>query len=288
MAIALAQGLANDVRYGGLVLLADFALDADQAMLHDARDVVPGVQELVEAHRVGDPTTAELHSLAFESPDRRYHLLLGLRRHRDWVTIRPRAFDAALDGLRRAYTAIVADVDPDVEGEEQCGSIDVEERNLLARTVMSRADVVVIVATPGPRGMHRLIRLVDALAEQHIDPARIVPVINRAPRSPRARAELTSTFMQLAGPLVSSRAPLAGPLFVPDRRRLEELVTEGDRLPDSVVTPMAAAVAAVLERVADRRSEASPALQRAEPVPVAPGSLGSWSNDASWDGHDDG
>src|SRR5205085_729703 len=57
-AIALAQGLGSDVRYGGLVLLADLALNADQAMLHDARDVVPGVQELVEAHRNGEPATS--------------------------------------------------------------------------------------------------------------------------------------------------------------------------------------------------------------------------------------
>ena len=35
------------------------------------------------------------------SPTRGYHLLLGLRRHRDWTAVRPRAFAAALDGLRR-------------------------------------------------------------------------------------------------------------------------------------------------------------------------------------------
>ena len=185
-AIALAQGLGNDVRYGGLVLLADFALDADQAMLHDAGDVVPGVQELVEAHRNGEPATGEIRSLAFSAPDRNYQLLLGLRRHRDWVAVRPRAFDAALDGVRRAYKAVVADIDPDVEGEKQCGSTDVEERNLFARTISAVADVVVVVGLPGAKGMHRLVRLVDALVEHHVEPDRILPVINRAPRNPRA------------------------------------------------------------------------------------------------------
>ena len=35
------------------------------------------------------------------SPSGGYHLLLGLRRHRDWTAVRPRAFAAGLDGLRR-------------------------------------------------------------------------------------------------------------------------------------------------------------------------------------------
>src|SRR4051812_18903929 len=48
VAMALAQGLAADVRLADLVALVDLALDADQAMLHDAGDIVPGVQELVD------------------------------------------------------------------------------------------------------------------------------------------------------------------------------------------------------------------------------------------------
>src|SRR5206468_4246056 len=98
-------------------------------------DVVPGIQELVEAHRNGAPSTVEVRSLTFDVVDRGYHLLLGLRRHRDWVSIRPRAFDAALDGLRIAYKAVVADLHADFEGDNECGSLDVEERNLFARAV---------------------------------------------------------------------------------------------------------------------------------------------------------
>jgi hypothetical protein len=133
LAMALAQGLAADVRDSGLVALADLALDADQAMLHDAGDVVPGIQELVDLHRSSTPGPSELRSLTYSVADRNYDLVLGLRRHRDWVTIRPRAFEATLDGLRRAYKTVVADVSDDVEGERQCGSMDVEERNLMAR-----------------------------------------------------------------------------------------------------------------------------------------------------------
>ena len=75
----------------GAVLLADFRLHAEQAMLHDARDVVPGVQELVDAFRAGRPADGEVRALTFAVPERGYQLLLGLRRARAWSTIRPRA-----------------------------------------------------------------------------------------------------------------------------------------------------------------------------------------------------
>ncbi|MEA2842489.1 MAG: hypothetical protein QOJ69_160, partial [Actinomycetota bacterium] len=64
-AMALAQSLGDDVRAAGLVLLADLRLHAEQAMLHDVRDVVPGIQELVEAHRSRRPTPEEVRALTF-------------------------------------------------------------------------------------------------------------------------------------------------------------------------------------------------------------------------------
>src|SRR3546814_12658529 len=82
LSIPLAQGLARDPRYSELICLADLALDAEQAMLHAARDVVPGVAELVEAHRSGSPGPHEVRDLTWEVGERGYRLLLGLRRHR--------------------------------------------------------------------------------------------------------------------------------------------------------------------------------------------------------------
>ncbi|HUS62449.1 MAG TPA: hypothetical protein VMY34_09650, partial [Acidimicrobiales bacterium] len=91
VAMALAQGLAADPRHADLVCLADLALHADLAMLHDARDVVPGIIELVEAHRAGTPSIDAVRALTWRVDARGYHLLLGLRRHRDWTSLRPRA-----------------------------------------------------------------------------------------------------------------------------------------------------------------------------------------------------
>ena len=277
-AIALAQGLGQDVRFGGLVLLADLALDADQAMLHDAGDVVPGVQEMIDAHRMGEPTATDVRALTYDVPERRYHLLLGLRRHRDWVSIRPRAFGAALDGMRRAYKAVVADVDADVEGESQCGSLDVEERNVFARVATAHADVVVVVGLPGPKGLHRMVRIVGALVEHEVEPERIIPVVNRAPRNPRGRAEVTSAYAQLVQPLVVGRHSVAGPIFLPERRKLEDLVGDGGRLPAALTGPLAGAVTAVFDRPTSGPAAAAPSGAVSQPVAVVPGSLGSWTD----------
>ncbi len=133
VAIATAQTLGRDPRHGGLVALVDLALDADQAVLHGTDDVVPGLPELVDANRRGTPDATSVLNLTFDVPDRRYRLLLGLRRHRDWSALRPAAVRSTLVSLRRSFQVVIADVDADVEGERECGAVEVEDRNLLAR-----------------------------------------------------------------------------------------------------------------------------------------------------------
>jgi hypothetical protein len=125
VAMALAQGLGMDARNGRRVVLADLARHADQAMLHDAFELGPGVQELVEAHRLGAPDPHEVRRMTFDVPRRRYHLLVGLRQPHAWSALRPRSVDAALEGLRRAFQVVVADVTGDFESEAEGGSADV-------------------------------------------------------------------------------------------------------------------------------------------------------------------
>ena len=274
VAMGLAQSLAADARHTGLVLLADLALDADQALLHDSGDVVPGLQELVEAHRSGSPSLDDVRSLMWDVPGRGYSLLLGLRRHRDWAALRPRAVEAAIDGLRRAYRVVVADVDPDVEGDDQCGSADVEERNALARTAVTQAGAVVVVGTPGVKGTHSLVRVLDGLLELGVPAARVLPVVNRAPRNPRLRAEITRTVADLSAG-VRGPARVASPLFLPERRRLDDVLRDGERLPSALCSPLGGAVAAVLDEATSDPGSTTPR----EPVPVAPGSLGSWTGE---------
>ena len=275
IAMALAQALAADARNLGLVLLADLALDADLAMYHDARDVVPGVQELVEAFRTGELAPDDVRALTFAIVDRGYHLLLGLRHHRDWTAVRSRAFDAALDAARKSFRMVVADVDADVDGQERTGSFDVEDRNTFARASTTQADVVVVVGAPGIHGIHAMVRCVHRLREHGVSADRIVPVINRAGRSPHRRAELSRAFADLTN--AGDADSFAHPLFVGERRGLDDLVSQAAPLPSALTRPIGVAVSALLDR---RESNAVPrALATAmEPKRIAPGSLGSWTD----------
>ncbi len=274
VAMAIAQGLANDPRHAGLVCLADLALDADQALLHDAGDVVPGVLELVEAHRTGIPSVDAVRSLTWRVEARGYHLLLGLRRHRDWTSVRPRALAAALDGLRRGFRLVVADIDPDLDGEGATGSLDVEERNAMARATTATADLVVVVGQPGMVGVHGLLRVTRAVLDHGVPAERVVPVLNRAPRSPRRRAEHTRAFGELLRGAVGERG-VPSPIHLGHRRHLEEVLRDGGRLPDGWLEPICSPVRALLDVGVDRTaSDHEP-----EPVLVAPGSLGAWADD---------
>jgi Mrp family chromosome partitioning ATPase len=275
LAAALATGLAADPRDRGLVVLADLALDAHQALLHDAGDVVPGVLELVEAHRTAALPPHEVRRLCCSVADRGYDLLLGLRRHRDWTALRPRTVAAALDSLRGAYRVVVADVDADVEGEKQCGSADVEDRNVLARQTLAEADLVLVVGLPGVVGLHALLRVVTGLLDHGVGAGRIVPVVNRAPRSPAQRAELGAALARLLVAMAPGAVVASTPVFVPERRRLDAAIRDAAPLPSPLVRPVTGAARGLL----DRARHAPPARPPSpEPVLVAPGSLGSWAD----------
>jgi MinD-like ATPase involved in chromosome partitioning or flagellar assembly len=273
LAMALAQALGDDEKPAGPVLLADLRLNAELAMLHDVRDVAPGVQELVESHRSGQPTVESVRSLAWAVDERRYHLLLGLRRPRFWPALRPQAFEAAFDTLCRAYRVVVCDLDPDLEGEDGGGSIDVEERNVMARTATSRADVVFAVGSPSLKGVHALVRVVTDLMAFGVPAHRIVPVLNRSPRSPRARAALSTAVAELA--VAANGARLAGPVHLPERD-IESDLHDGRRLPGVLGAPLAGALQAVLGRAAERRLDG---VSSVDGQRVTPGSLGAWAGD---------
>ena len=266
VAIALAQGLARSASLSGPVVLADLCLRAEQAALHDARDVVPGIQELVEAHRGRRPRADEVQAHTFRVVERGYHLLLGLRRARYWAAVRPRAFEAALSSLRAAFATVVCDVTADFEDETHGGSADVEERTSMARTALGHASVVLAVGTPDMKGMHSLARLLVDLADAGAADAQVLPIVNRAPRSPRARAQLARALSDLSGP---SEHP--GPVFLP-RRRVDEALRDGVALPDPLPALVAGGYAAVLARVGAEE----PAGLRL-PERVRPGQLGAWA-----------
>lgn len=270
VAIAVAQGLSADPRHGRRVLLADLARRADQAMLHDSTDLGPGFQELVEAHRTGRLDTDEVARMTFDVPRRGYRLLLGLRQPEAWAALRPRAVEAGLISLRRSFQLVVADITGDLEGEEEGGSVDVEERNHVARAAARSATLTLAVGLPGLKGVHSSARLIRDLVRSGVPPERIVAVFNRSPRHPAARAESARALASLLD-AVGIHLALAAPVQIPERK-LEEILRDVAPLPAAVVDPVTRAVQMLADRLADRAPPSQAAAR------IAPGSLGSWAD----------
>lgn len=271
VAMAIAEGIGSDPRQHSLVCLADLKLDAELALLHDARDVVPGLQELIDLHRTGVPSRSQVHDGCFHVEQRSYDLLLGLRNHRDWTILRRRSTEVAMAGLSRSYRHVVADVDLDVEGESETGSIDVEDRNTLARVALPQADVVVVVGDGSMKGLFGLTRSVQRLTQFGVDPASLVAVINHAPRRVRQRAELVSSFIEL---LPSDLADsVSSPTLLPHKRSVVDAVRDVAPLPSALVKPLTSEVLARLEVTSEAKGEPPSAH---EPVAVKPGSLGTF------------
>lgn len=302
-AIALAQGLAaghgapangisprsngrrRNAAGGPRVLLADLCRRADQAMLHDARVVVPGLPELVEAHRNATPSPEEVLEQTFAVDERGYRLLLGLRRSHHWVGLRQRALEATLDSLQRSVDLVVADVEDDLEGEAETGSLDVEERHLLARATIARAGAVVAVGEPSTKGAFTLVRTITGLLSFGVPAARILPAFVGSPRRARARAELTASVASLAA--ANATVPVAqlpSAIHLP-ARAVDHALRDGVALPAPLPATITRAVTAVLDR-AGALVEAPPPSDApaAGPVRLAPGSLAGLLDD---DGHDD-
>jgi hypothetical protein len=209
----------------------------------------------------------EILGMTWQVEARGYHLLVGLRRRRSWTSVRPRAFELAFDGLRGAFDAVVADIDDDLEGETEGGSVDVEERHVMDRTAVRFADVVVVVGAPGMKGVRATLAVLAELVEFGVPVERLVPVINQAPRAPRARAEITRALGELGKGIAEG---LPGPLFLP-RRQIDPVLRDGVRMPVPLTAPLAGAYQTVIDRVGCRPSQMQP------PIALLPGSIGSWS-----------
>ena len=250
--------------------LIDASLNADQALLHDLGDVVPGLQELVDLHRTTNPTNDEIRNFFWFSPHHGYDVLPGLRRHRDWSTLRRRTTLAALASIHRAFEFVVADVDADFEGESQTGSIDIEDRNLLARELASNADLVVLTVRAGITGLSRALHDLRELAELGVETQRILLVVLGAPRSTRHRSELSRTILHLFDEAVPSHS-LPTPVMVPLRRDLEPFLHDGTPPPRSAFGSITAAVSERLQQIEPRNPR--PSFQAA-PIAIIPGHLG--------------
>ncbi len=226
--MALAQGLAET--NADRVLLVDGARRADLAMYHDTGDVLPGLPEVVDLVRRSTIDPAELAATVFDS-GRGYDLLLGHRRARDWSTLRRPSVEEAITVLTRGWDTVIVDHDGDVDRGAR-GSTEVEDRNAVSLALVERADLWVVVAGPGLKGLHDAARAIDEAAEAGVREQRIQVVCNRVGRSPATRSAMTAAFARLT----SERNGCAGPpTFVTDSARLEGIHRDAAALPTQLV-----------------------------------------------------
>ena len=262
-AMALAQGLATR-KSAPAVLLADFCRQADLCLYHDRPDNHPGLPELIDAHRHGTLAGHELKSLV-RPVTRGYDLLPGLRRAGDWTAVAAPAIAPALATLRRHYDVVVVDMDPDLEDAQSCGSVDVEERHALTRETTVRLDVVVLVGSPGVKGLHSLARLVQDVIDWGVPAARLIPIVNRIDhQSATTTRRSLATVMARSGRAHRELGPVA---TLRRQRRLETRHRDVGPLPTALTRPLAGAVTRALDSAGPRPAVAEP--ETAPPATVA-------------------
>jgi len=257
VAMALAQALGHD---GDAVVLVDGARRGDLAMYHHLGDVIPGMPELVEAHRSDRLDPAEVRALTFEVASRGYSVLLGRRRVADWVTLRRRSVDAALDALARSFATVVIDIDPDMDGQADTGSPDVEDRHAVTLAALDTADLVVAVGRAGLHGVHALTALIDDVLCAGTPRHRLLPVVVDAARSPASRATLAASITRLVGDAgMPADEPLQPSLQLRRVRGMDDLHDRVALFPASLCRPLGRAVQHLLDELGPRpRHDADP------------------------------
>jgi hypothetical protein len=131
---------------------------------------------------------------------------------------------------------------------------------------------VVVVGEPSMKGLYALVRTLTELLGFGVPVDRLVPVVSRAPRSPRRRAELTGTLHELVAASAGAAAQrLVSPVHLPERR-VDEALRDGVALPAPLPALVARAVTAVRGR-ADGRVPTAPGA----PELVTPGSLSAFT-----------
>lgn len=157
------------------VVLADLTLDAPHRARHRLSRRSPGLPELVAASRFGPLTDADV-AAALHPVAGGHRVLPGLHTHADWVSVGPQAAETVLTAVRARATTVVAHVDPDLEGEAETGSFDIEDRNALARTSVAAADLVLVVPARGQTARTGADAVLAALSRFGTAPERIAVI----------------------------------------------------------------------------------------------------------------
>ncbi len=229
-ASTVAQALAIHRAGLGPVVLADLALDADQHLRHGVAPGHDGVFELAEALRHAPAETLAVPTVAQPAG---YDLLCGLRRRQEWTVLSASVAEAAMTALGQRGGLVVADIGVDLDGRIESGSLDLEERNALARCAATRATTVVVVGRWSTTGVHRLARTLLDLEAHGIPRDRLRAVLNHAPRRPTGQALARRTMQRLLEDVTDG--PWPAPTALAHDPGVEGCVREAAPLPPRFV-----------------------------------------------------
>lgn len=260
MALAQAASLSSDS-----IVLLDGAGRGSLAMYHGLGDVVPGLPELVEAHRSDNIDPDDVRALTHEVPSRGYRVLLGRRRMADWVTLRRRSVDAALATLARTFTTLVIDMDAEFDDRAETGSSDVEDRHAVNLAAIDLAHVVLVVGRSGLHGLHNLTAVIEDLLDAGVPAHRVVPVITDAPMSKAARMLLRRTIDKLTDSDDGDGIHRA--VMLRHFRSMEDIHNRVDPMPGRLVDQLHRSVVLGSEAIAPRPH------RTVDPEPVTVGDL---------------
>lgn len=159
---ARAAAASAAARPGSTVLLADLTRRAVLDAVVACRSGPETLTSVLEASRLGAPAAEALEVAAPPGPAG-HRVLRGLAHPLDWTAVRAEAVDRALGALRARSELVIALVDPDLEGEAETGSVDLEDRHALTRWALAHASGVAVAAEPGPVGLDLARRLAAEL-----------------------------------------------------------------------------------------------------------------------------
>ena len=261
-AAALAQGFSATLA----VTLVDAALDGSLALMLGSTNLTPSLQQLVEAHRLATPAPEDLVSFLHPCPHHHFFLVPGLRRHRDWTSLGTHAVGASVVSLRRTCQLLIADIDPDFEGESETGSFDIGDRNSLSRIITRSADAILVTGRPDLVGVSRLVRIISDLIELGVGAGRIRIVMLGGGRRALGTGETRRAIEQLLRELQPSHNP-PPTAFLDFPKGLDSLLLDARPLPELFVNSLRSIVDSVL-------GSEWPTPATSDPIPIAPGSLG--------------
>lgn len=236
LAGVFAQGLADA---GASVLLSDLCRHASQAMLHDIKDQVDGLMEVALA---ADTGVAGRYLPHVAIPTRGYDLLLGMRQPLQWVALHDQRVAAVVSALTRGDGVLVCDLDPDLESQQDTGSVGVGDRHRLTSSMLHQATVVVLVVDASLVGVLRGVERCVAVAGHVDDAVPIIAVMNRQKKTDAVRlsARFNAAFKALnqrAGHTNRHITVVGMPLFAADRCHLS-VARFPTRLAEKVTRPV--------------------------------------------------